>query len=153
ELAAQRTGWDAARWVRHLSAKLHRHDDVLPPGADEEGDLQPSPGALPPPRAAGGLDIAPFAEQAQALAGEVPRDEGLEPEVRLEPEAADALSLADDAPAEAAPEPEYDVAGELPPAAEDPGLDAEDLSGLSEDSLTFEAVVDDDAGSGLSGDD
>src|SRR3546814_14743971 len=44
ELAAQRQGWDAARWVRHLSAKLHRHDDVLPPGADAEGDLQPSPG-------------------------------------------------------------------------------------------------------------
>src|SRR3546814_2205406 len=38
ELAAQRQGWDAARWVRHLSAKLHRHDDVLPPGADAEGD-------------------------------------------------------------------------------------------------------------------
>ncbi|HLS56027.1 MAG TPA: hypothetical protein VK052_08110, partial [Zeimonas sp.] len=50
ELAAQRTGWDAARWVRHLAAKLHHHDDVLPPGADDEGDLQPSPGALPPPR-------------------------------------------------------------------------------------------------------
>jgi hypothetical protein len=33
ELAARREGWDAARWVRHLSAKLHRHDDVLPPGS------------------------------------------------------------------------------------------------------------------------
>ena len=32
ELAARREGWDAARWVRHLAAKLHRHDDVLPPG-------------------------------------------------------------------------------------------------------------------------
>ncbi len=33
ELAAKREGWEAARWVRHLAAKLHRHGDVLPPGA------------------------------------------------------------------------------------------------------------------------
>ena len=176
ELAAQRTGWDAARWVRHLSAKLHRHDDVLPPGTDQDGDLQPSPGGLPPPRAEGGLDIAPFAEQAQALAGEVPRDDGLELEVRLEPEDADALSLADDEPAtEAAPEPGYDVATDLSPddaaavadiddglqqdiaadeGAADAGIDADfDLSSLSEDTLTFEAVADDDGMAFLSGDD
>lgn len=34
ELAAKREGWEAARWARHLAAKLHRHDDVLPPGAE-----------------------------------------------------------------------------------------------------------------------
>lgn len=33
ELAAHREGWEAARWVRHLAAKLHRHADVLPPGS------------------------------------------------------------------------------------------------------------------------
>ena len=38
DLAARREGWDAARWVRHLSAKLHRHDDVLPPGREPEDD-------------------------------------------------------------------------------------------------------------------
>src|SRR4051812_37376338 len=32
DLAAQREGWDAARWTRHLAAKLHRHEHVLPPG-------------------------------------------------------------------------------------------------------------------------
>jgi chemosensory pili system protein ChpB (putative protein-glutamate methylesterase) len=31
ELAVGRVGWDAARWVRHLSAKLRHSDDVLPP--------------------------------------------------------------------------------------------------------------------------
>jgi chemosensory pili system protein ChpB (putative protein-glutamate methylesterase) len=36
ELAAGREGWDAARWVRHLAAKLGRRDDVLPPGAEPE---------------------------------------------------------------------------------------------------------------------
>ena len=36
ELAAQREGWDAARWSRHLAAKLYRHDNVLPPGTETE---------------------------------------------------------------------------------------------------------------------
>lgn len=31
-LVLDRTGWDAARWLRHLSAKLRRDRDVLPPG-------------------------------------------------------------------------------------------------------------------------
>src|SRR3546814_2973942 len=78
-------------------AKLHRHDDVLPPGADAEGDLQPSPGALPAPGNAAGLDIAPFADEAQQLADEVPRDGGLEPDVRPEADPAGGLALVDDA--------------------------------------------------------
>lgn len=36
QLAAEREGWDAARWVRHLAAKLGRRDDVLPPGAEAD---------------------------------------------------------------------------------------------------------------------
>ncbi len=39
EIAAQREGWDAARWSRHLGAKLHRHDNVLPPGTETEEAL------------------------------------------------------------------------------------------------------------------
>src|SRR5687768_177088 len=39
DLAAKREGWDAARWVRHLAAKLHQHDDVLPPGRDPDDDM------------------------------------------------------------------------------------------------------------------
>ena len=31
DVAAKREGWEAARWARHLNAKLHRHGDVLPP--------------------------------------------------------------------------------------------------------------------------
>ena len=30
ELAARRQGWEAPRWARHLAAKLHGHQDVLP---------------------------------------------------------------------------------------------------------------------------
>ena len=36
DLAAQREGWDAARWVRQLAAKLNHADDVLPPGAESD---------------------------------------------------------------------------------------------------------------------
>lgn len=48
DLAVAREGWDAARWGRHLSAKLLHHGDVLPPGreadaeaVDDVPDLQP----------------------------------------------------------------------------------------------------------------
>ncbi|MGH8310542.1 MAG: chemotaxis protein CheB, partial [Steroidobacteraceae bacterium] len=44
ELALAREGWDAARWVRHLAAKLYRHADVLPPRRD---DAQYAPAATP----------------------------------------------------------------------------------------------------------
>ncbi|NZA26739.1 hypothetical protein H0E84_10100 [Luteimonas sp. SJ-92] len=82
ELAAQRAGWDAARWVRHLAAKLNRHDDVLPPGREHDpGDWQPSPGPLPQ----GGhevsdRDLASIASEARHVADRVPRDGGLDTE-------------------------------------------------------------------------
>jgi len=44
ELAEQREGWDAARWSRHLVAKLAGHADVLPPGREEpDGHARPEP--------------------------------------------------------------------------------------------------------------
>lgn len=50
ELAVGRIGWDAARWVRHLRAKLLHTDDVLPPGrepaATRDGDPA-APGPVP----------------------------------------------------------------------------------------------------------
>jgi len=42
EMAVGRVGWDAARWVRHLRAKLGHSDSVLPPGRDV------SPAQVPP---------------------------------------------------------------------------------------------------------
>lgn len=41
DVAARREGWEAARWMRHLAAKLHGHDDVLPavPNPDAPKDL------------------------------------------------------------------------------------------------------------------
>lgn len=52
ELAGRREGWEAARWVRHLAAKLQGHDDVLPP----------------PPAQKAGPD---FIDEMQALAAQV----------------------------------------------------------------------------------
>lgn len=55
QLAANREGWDLARWARHLTAKLHRHDDVLPPGHEpEDGALEPATADAVPT-----LEIAP----------------------------------------------------------------------------------------------
>ena len=36
EVVAKRSVWDTARWLRHLKAKLYRHDDVLPPGHESD---------------------------------------------------------------------------------------------------------------------
>jgi chemosensory pili system protein ChpB (putative protein-glutamate methylesterase) len=75
DLAAQREGWDAARFTRHLAAKLHGSDDVLPPGGESDDDMQPSPGPLPARAEPGELDAALFAVEATELAAEVPRDD------------------------------------------------------------------------------
>jgi len=79
ELAAQREGWEAARWVRHLAAKLGRHDDVLPPGGEPEPDtdmardLQPGRPALYQ-RPDGDHDISGVAREAASLSATVPQD-------------------------------------------------------------------------------
>ena len=75
DLAARREGWDAARWVRHLGAKLHQHDDVLPPGRDPDEVVHPMPGrpATPEERHAD-AEFATYASEAQAVAAEVPAE-------------------------------------------------------------------------------
>lgn len=39
ELVLRRDAWENARWLRHLMAKLHRRDDVLPPRVTAPQDL------------------------------------------------------------------------------------------------------------------
>lgn len=39
ELVLRRDAWENARWLRHVMAKLHRRDDVLPPRATGPQDL------------------------------------------------------------------------------------------------------------------
>src|SRR5690606_5323816 len=76
DVAAARDGWDAARWVRHLAAKLHGHQDVLPPGAGEDLAVHPAPGALPEREFdPSSVDIAALTGAAQDLAADVPAAE------------------------------------------------------------------------------
>lgn len=100
DLAAQREGWDAARWVRHLAAKLGGHADVLPPGAeaaqapvqtveDTARDLGLDLDFALEFTADGGdvplyrhpeveLDLEGFATEATDALGAVPRDTGID---------------------------------------------------------------------------
>lgn len=144
ELAAHREGWDAARWTRHLAAKLHRHDDVLPPGAEAQTDW-PDPGPLPPPRAEmGELDIAAFTGEALERAVDVPRDDGFD---SADGDAAPDDEEADDAPALAIDTPGIVAAEDMDWSASSEfsaTLDADELDALTVDSVSFETTRDDD---------
>ncbi|TFZ43882.1 chemotaxis protein [Stenotrophomonas maltophilia] len=83
ELAARRDGWEAQRWGRHLSAKLHGHQQVLPPGAEEEPSLQLEPGHPAPPPAPREEALQPHLEQALSWADEVPADSLYSPPAHL----------------------------------------------------------------------
>lgn len=85
ELAAVRSGWDAARWIRHLRAKLQRHDDVLPSGAEPELQWQLEPAVLPEPagqepetEAETDAEFLPIGAGGDATDAELQADEGLE---------------------------------------------------------------------------
>lgn len=138
QLASQRVGWDAARWSRHLSAKLHRHHDVLPPGADNDAQWQPSPGALARPMADDALDFADFASEAQSLGRSVPRDDVPETPTASEDGRLELEWTAGDELAEARPssidEP-VDHMAEAPPIASavDAELHAETDAALDQD--------------------
>ncbi|RPE75455.1 chemotaxis protein CheB [Vulcaniibacterium tengchongense] len=64
ELAARREGWEAARWVRHLAAKLHGHGDVLPPGHEPEDAPVPEPAAPAAAEPGDASAVAPAAGHA-----------------------------------------------------------------------------------------
>jgi chemosensory pili system protein ChpB (putative protein-glutamate methylesterase) len=61
EVAANRDGWDAARWVRHLAAKLNGHQDVLPPGAGTGDVARPAADASRGPDVGLSQDASPVA--------------------------------------------------------------------------------------------
>ena len=77
DLAARRDGWEAQRWIRHLAAKLHGHDDVLPPGREQEQDigLQLEPGhPATPQQVHAAARFEPHLAEAEARAPELPQD-------------------------------------------------------------------------------
>lgn len=154
ELAAHRAGWDAARWVRHLAAKLRHDSDVLPPGAERDNeDLQPTPGAVRRPATAyTEADFDAFAREAQAVAGSVPVDAspGEPPAARprattLELDAAllDAIPTATPA---ATPPPAFSPAPSPAPAPAPAPMSFGDLSLVDDEALTLESVELDSVG-------
>ncbi|MFZ5657693.1 MAG: chemotaxis protein CheB [Pseudomonadota bacterium] len=131
EVALSREGWEAARWRRHLAAKLHRSGDVLPPvgavdvpavdalsmqieeliGVGEDGE---APVGLPA-EAAAGQDFSVFdpaaAETAEAAASTL-GIEGME----YDAGAFDAMSFDPVLLDVAAPDAAPDDTGECAPA-------------------------------------
>ncbi len=78
ETTAALSGWDLARWARHLAAKVLGHDRTIPPppaGAEYEPatELHPIPGAPPTPESlAPTLTMEILASEAVASVDRVP---------------------------------------------------------------------------------
>ncbi|MBW8809064.1 MAG: hypothetical protein JF591_09540 [Lysobacter sp.] len=146
ELAASREGWDAARWARHLSAKLNRHDDVLPPGREPEpepdtmliadGFVRPAvvehelPSSQAPGSIFGFAEAAPTPAQEVAeefVAAEAAADDGIEEIEAVE--ASEAFVAEDVFQAEpAAPSNAFD-AGSIEPASDPSAFAAAEQAG------------------------
>ncbi|MDT9582747.1 chemotaxis protein CheB [Stenotrophomonas indicatrix] len=113
ELAARRDGWEAQRWGRHLAAKLHGHQQVLPPGAEDEPALQLEPGLPSTPPVPKEAALQPHLEQARSWADDVPVDGLYSPPAHVHEPIALEQALAalqpvlpeTPAPVQAAPEP------------------------------------------------
>jgi len=119
ELAAQREGWDAARWSRHLAAKLHRHQQVLPPGMEGEATEPVSEPLTIYQHPDSDGDLSAFVVEMDALSFDIPRDGLMEP--RSEP----AFNPYDPTLAEIEPAIEQDVSGLSPLDFELPAMDLE----------------------------
>ncbi len=64
DVALARAGSDAARWGRHLHAKLYGHQDVLPPGQSQDDDYEQHGHPRP------GLPVTPQQQHAEAAFGD-----------------------------------------------------------------------------------
>jgi chemosensory pili system protein ChpB (putative protein-glutamate methylesterase) len=109
DLVVAREGWDAARWSRHLSAKLLGTGDVLPPGTEPPPagfvDAMPAPGRPPSPAqlaepALDSFDVAGASDLADAIPAGInfdPVSAEFDP-VAAEFDGADTPPASDDAP-------------------------------------------------------
>ncbi|MGH8038478.1 MAG: chemotaxis protein CheB [Stenotrophomonas sp.] len=142
ELAARREGWEAQRWARHLAAKLHGHHDVLPPGSEQDGLLQPEPGLpVTPAELHADAPLEFHVREAFDAASDVPAD-GLyqPPEGYSEPMSLEEALAAMQVPAAA---PQINVPPPVPTAPAIPAVPAAPLGDHSSWSLVDEdtAVV------------
>jgi hypothetical protein len=83
ESSAQLSGWDLARWARHLTSKMLGNTDTVPPpppGAEPlaPNAFMPEPGAPPTPeQQAGDVSMDRFNEEAAGSEHAVPRSRNL----------------------------------------------------------------------------
>lgn len=101
DVSSQLSGWDRARWARHLAAKLLGHGRTMPPpppGAETLPDhnLVPSPGAPPTPaQVIGDVALESFTAEAEGSADGVPSEPRLET-LELDSGFAEAMTTASD---------------------------------------------------------
>lgn len=141
ETTAALSGWDLARWARHLAAKVLGHNQTIPPppaGAEAlpSIDLMPVPGAPPTPESqADPLSMATLQDEADQTIDAVPASARLATDV-AEPEAGEI-------DAAAAAEAEHEPAGGFEINHDEIALA---LSGLSADVSDAHGVELSDAG-------
>lgn len=120
ELAARREGWDAQRWTRHLAAKLQGHDQVMPPGQEEEALplIEPGMPERPDERHAD-APLQFHVDEAVLHIDEVPADTLYAPPAAVDrPEVLSFEELMAMAPSRPAPEAVPVLPPELPPLAD-----------------------------------
>ena len=158
ELAAHRAGWDAARWVRHLSAKIRHDKNVLPPGTESDQDWQPSPGQIPKPAAAyADVDLTVFTREAVASAGSVPTD-GMQAEpalalqdlMALDTALLDAIPLAAVPPPLPSAPPVFEIQSFQIESFESQAFEAQLFDRQTSEAASFESVSQKSFGSGRS---
>ena len=158
ELAAHRAGWDAARWVRHLSAKIRHDKNVLPPGTESDQDWQPSPGQIPKPAAAyADVDLTVFTREAVASAGSVPTD-GMQAEpalalqdlMALDTALLDAIPLAAVPPPLPSAPPVFEIQSFQIESFESQAFEAQPFDRQTSEAASFESVSQKSFGSGRS---
>lgn len=91
DLIVQREGWDAARWLRHVAAKLGMRDTVLPDGVEAAEELPEvaveRPSLYQRPEWNG--DMGGIADEVASVFADVPSDTMLDPNApRVVPEPA-----------------------------------------------------------------
>lgn len=142
-LVLERTGWDAARWVRHLGAKLRGLGDVLPPSASADATpvpvADPDTAAFELPPAGEPLVVAPvpleFDANADAGTFAAPDVEHA-PVMALDPDVVAPLVLEFDANADVSPSTDVER-GTTGDEATAPRADTGDTSGH----LAFDPVA------------
>lgn len=141
EVSSQLTGWDLARWARHLAAKVLGVRDTLPPppsGAERLPELSvlPEPGRpISPSQQQDHLRFDDFAEEALGHSAEVPASPRLDLAAQAPESDFDGLDF-DFSPVEAA-EPATPASAAAPRSHEEAdALESMELSALFEQDLS-----------------